>query len=44
MVLVDGDPLKPVGDPRRSVWVISAGRLISANDVRTAVGSAVVPR
>jgi imidazolonepropionase-like amidohydrolase len=29
MVLVDGDPSQRVGDARRSVWVVSAGRLMS---------------
>ena len=43
MVLVDGDPSKRVGDARRSVWVMSAGRLINADELRTAVGFAGRP-
>jgi imidazolonepropionase-like amidohydrolase len=38
MVLVDGDPSSRVGDARRSLWVMSAGRLINADELRTAVG------
>jgi imidazolonepropionase-like amidohydrolase len=38
MVLVDGDPSQRIGDARRSVWVMSAGRLIDADELRTAVG------
>jgi imidazolonepropionase-like amidohydrolase len=38
MVLVEGDPSKRVGDARRSVWIMSAGRLINADELRTAVG------
>jgi imidazolonepropionase-like amidohydrolase len=38
MVLVDGDPSKRIGDARRSVWIMSAGKLINADELRTAVG------
>jgi imidazolonepropionase-like amidohydrolase len=38
MVLVDGDPSTRVGDARRSVWIMSAGRLINADELRTTVG------
>jgi hypothetical protein len=38
MVLVDGDPSQRIGDARRSVWVMSAGRLINADALRAAVG------
>jgi imidazolonepropionase-like amidohydrolase len=38
MVLVDGDPSKHIGDARRTVWVMSAGRLINADELRGAVG------
>lgn len=38
MVLVDGDPSQRIGDARRSVWVMSAGRLIDADELRAAVG------
>jgi imidazolonepropionase-like amidohydrolase len=38
MVLVDGDPSKRIGDARNSVWIMSAGRLINADELRTAVG------
>jgi hypothetical protein len=38
MVLVNGDPWKRIGDARRSVWIMSAGRLINADELRAAVG------
>jgi imidazolonepropionase-like amidohydrolase len=38
MVLVNGDPSKRIGDTRRSVWIMSAGRLINADELRAAVG------
>jgi imidazolonepropionase-like amidohydrolase len=38
MVLVEGDPSKRVGDARRSVWIMSAGRLINSDELRTAAG------
>jgi len=38
MVLVDGDPSKRIGDARGSIWIMSAGRLINADELRTAVG------
>jgi imidazolonepropionase-like amidohydrolase len=44
MVLVDGDPSKRIGDTRRSVWIMSAGRLINADELRTAVGFTGRPR
>jgi imidazolonepropionase-like amidohydrolase len=38
LVLVDGDPSKRIGDLRRTAWVMSAGRLINADELRAAVG------
>jgi imidazolonepropionase-like amidohydrolase len=43
MVLVDGDPSKHIGDARHTVWVMSAGRLINADELRAAVGFAGRP-
>jgi imidazolonepropionase-like amidohydrolase len=38
LVLVDGDPSKLIGDARHTVWVMSAGRLINADELRAAIG------
>jgi imidazolonepropionase-like amidohydrolase len=38
LVLVDGDPSKRIGDLRHTVWVMSAGRLMNADELRAAVG------
>jgi imidazolonepropionase-like amidohydrolase len=38
LVLVDGDPSKKIGDLRHTVWVMSAGRLMNADELRAAVG------
>jgi len=38
MVLVEGDPSKRVVDLRRTVWVMSEGRLMNADELRTASG------
>jgi imidazolonepropionase-like amidohydrolase len=38
LVLVDGDPSKRISDARRTAWVMSAGRLINADELRAAVG------
>jgi len=38
MVLVDGDPSKRIGDLRHTIWVMSEGRLMSADELRTAAG------
>jgi imidazolonepropionase-like amidohydrolase len=38
LVLVDGDPSKRIGDARHTVWVMSAGRLLNADELRAAVG------
>ncbi len=38
LVLVEGDPSKHIGDLRHTVWVMSQGRLMNADELRTAVG------
>jgi len=38
MVLVEGNPSQRVGDLRRTVWVMSEGRLTNADELRTASG------
>jgi len=38
LVLVDGDPSRRIGDARHTLWVMSAGRLINADELRAAVG------
>jgi hypothetical protein len=37
-VLVDGDPSRRIGDLRHTVWVMSEGRLMNSDELRTAVG------
>ena len=44
LVLIDGDPSKRVGDLRHTVWVMSAGRLMNADDLRSAVGFTGKPK
>jgi imidazolonepropionase-like amidohydrolase len=38
LVIVDGNPSKRIGDLRRTVWVMSEGRLINTDELRSAVG------
>lgn len=38
LVLVDGDPSKRIGDLRHTVWVMSGGKLMNADELRAAVG------
>ena len=38
LVLVDGDPSKHIGDLRHTIWVMSDGRLMNADELREAVG------
>jgi len=44
LVLVDGDPSKRIGDLRHTVWVMSHGRLMNADELRAAVGFTGKPR
>lgn len=44
MVLVNGDPSKRIGDLRHTVWVMSEGRLMNADELRSAVGFTGQPR
>lgn len=37
-VLVDGDPSRRIGDLRHTVWVMSEGRLMNSDELRTAAG------
>jgi imidazolonepropionase-like amidohydrolase len=38
LVLVDGDPEKRIGDMRRTVWVMSDGALMNADELREVAG------
>lgn len=38
LVLVEGDPSKHIGDLRHTVWVMSQGKLMNADELRAAVG------
>ena len=38
LVLVDGDPSKRIGDLRRTLWVMSDGKLMNADSLRAAAG------
>ena len=40
LVLVDGDPSSDIGALRRTVWVMSDGRLMNADELREAAGFA----
>ena len=44
MVLVDGDVSTEIGALRRTVWVMTDGRLIDADALREAVGFSGRPR
>jgi imidazolonepropionase-like amidohydrolase len=44
LVLVDGDPSKKIGDLRHTLWVMSEGRLMNADELRTAVGFSGRPK
>jgi hypothetical protein len=44
LVLVDGDPSQRIGDLRRTVWVMSQGRLMDANQLREASGISGMPK
>lgn len=38
LVLVDGDPSKRIGDLRKTLWVVSGGRVMNADELRAVVG------
>ncbi|HWT12959.1 MAG TPA: amidohydrolase family protein [Allosphingosinicella sp.] len=44
MFLVDGDPSRNIGDLRRTLWVMSDGLLMSADELRQAAGFTGAPR
>ncbi|MBV8903036.1 MAG: amidohydrolase family protein [Acidobacteriia bacterium] len=44
LVLVDGDPSNRIGDQRHTVWVLSEGRLMNADELRAAAGFTGPPR
>jgi imidazolonepropionase-like amidohydrolase len=44
LVLVDGDPSKNVGDMRRTVWVMSDGALMNADELREVAGFSGRPK
>jgi len=44
MVLVDGDPSRDIGDLRRTLWVMSDGLLMNADDLREVAGFTGRPR
>jgi hypothetical protein len=44
LVLVEGDPSRRIGDLRRTLWVMSDGRLMDANALREAAGFRGPPR
>jgi hypothetical protein len=44
MVLVDGDPSRNIGDLRQTMWVMSDGLLMNADDLREAAGFTGRPR
>ena len=44
LVLVDGDPSRTIGDLRRTLWVMSDGRLMDADALRAAAGFTGRPR
>ena len=43
LVLVDGDPSKRIGDLRRTLWVMSDGKLMNADELREAAGFSPKP-
>ncbi|MBO9714927.1 amidohydrolase family protein [Sphingomonas sp.] len=44
LVLVDGDPSKNIGDMRHTVWVMSDGALMNADELREAAGFSGRPK
>ena len=44
LVLVDGDPSRTIGDLRRTLWVMSDGRLMNADELRETAGFRGRPR
>ncbi len=44
MVLVDGDPSRDIGDLRRTLWVMSDGLLMNADELREVAGFTGRPR
>ena len=44
LVLVDGDPSQRIGDIRKSLWVVSAGRSTNADTLRQAAGFSRRPK
>ena len=44
LVLVDGDPSREIGALRRTLWVMSDGRLMNADELREAAGFTGRPR
>ncbi|HEX8365081.1 MAG TPA: amidohydrolase family protein [Allosphingosinicella sp.] len=44
LVLVDGDPSRDMGAMRRTLWVVSDGRLMNADELREAAGFRGRPR
>lgn len=44
LVLVEGDPSRRIGDLRRTLWVVSDGRLMDASALREAAGFRGPPR
>jgi hypothetical protein len=44
LVLIDGDPEKRIGDMRRTLWVMSDGALMNADELRQAAGFSGPPK
>jgi imidazolonepropionase-like amidohydrolase len=44
LVLVDGDPSKNIGDMRRTIWVMSDGMLMNADELREVAGFSGRPK
>ena len=44
LVLVDGDPSRQIGDLRRTLWVMSDGKLMNADSLRGAAGFSQKPK
>jgi imidazolonepropionase-like amidohydrolase len=44
LVMVDGDPSQRVGDLRRTLWVMSDGKLMNADSLRQAAGFSGSPK
>jgi imidazolonepropionase-like amidohydrolase len=44
LVMVDGDPSQRVGDLRRTLWVMSDGKLMNADSLRQAAGFSGAPK